>query len=77
MLANKLLTIQAVTSEALKVLETEFTGYKEYFVEGCSGDWVIVERLWGKSNRVIANYKTKEEANAVLKLMEGNNHGEG
>ena len=68
-MANSLLTINQITNQALGILEEEFTGHKEYRIEGCGNSWAIVERLWGKSNQVIATYPKKEEAEAVLKII--------
>ena len=73
-MTNNLLTINQITAKALSVLESELTGHKEYRVEGCGSNWVVVEKLWGKI-KVVAPYKTKEEAEAILKIInftEGN-----
>ena len=68
-MTNNLLTINQITAEALSVLESELTGHKEYRVEGCGSNWAIVERLWGKSTKAVATYKTKADAEAVLKII--------
>lgn len=68
-MANTLLTINQITNEALNVLENELTGHVEYAVEGRGMKWVVVKRLWGETKEVIAQYKAKEEAEAVLKII--------
>jgi len=73
-MANTLLTTTQITNEALRWF-SEAQKYKEFKVLECSGNWLVVETHWGKQKHIVATYPTKEEAEAVLKIInftEGN-----
>lgn len=53
----------------LRVMSEVFKNYIEYVVEGQDEKWVVVKKYWGKTKEVIAQYKTKTEAEAVLKII--------
>ena len=68
-MANNLLTISAITNQALNVLENELKGYENYVIIKKHTGWAIQLTRWGQYVSTVAEYPNKGDAEAVLKMI--------